>query len=208
MKALFQMLVRITGWIPQKIAFHTKVFYEDKTSRPRRIKGPAILISNHTSVYDYAVFLFVFPRRTLRYQMAEVLFRKRGLGLFLKAMGGIRVERDTFDFGFLEQSKAILEKGGVVGIFPESRLPREGEERPLPFKPSAAYLALISDVPVIPLYTNGEYFHGKRAKVAIGKPMFARELYDPKKDEKSNLVFISEQFRNKVIELSALIDET
>lgn len=206
MKAFFNMLVKITGWIPQKLVFRTKIFYEDKAAQSRKLKGPAILISNHTSVYDYAVFLFVFPRRTLRYQMAEVLFKKRGLGWFLRSMGGIKVERDSFDFGFLEESKGILEKGGVVGVFPESRLPREGEERPLPFKPSAAYLALVSGVPVIPLYTNGAYFCKKRAKVVIGKPMFARELYDPQKDEKSNLVFISEQFRHKVMELGTLID--
>lgn len=206
MKAFFNMLVKITGWLPQKIVFRTKLFYEDKGVMARKIKGPAILISNHTSVYDYAVFLFVFPWRTLRYQMAEILFRKKGLGGFLKAMGGIKVERNSFDFGFLEESKAILGKGGVVGIFPESRLPREGEARPLPFKPSAAYLALISGVPVIPLYTNGAYFHGKKAKVVIGKPMYAREMYDPQKDEKSNLVFISEQFRHKVMELGTLID--
>lgn len=208
MKALFNMLVKITGWIPQKIAFRTKIFYEDKKIQRRKIKGPAILISNHTSVYDYAVFLFVFPWRTLRYQMAEILFRKKGLGGFLKAMGGIKVDRSAFDFGFLDRSRAILAKGGVVGIFPESRLPREGEMRPLPFKPSAAYLALVSGVPVIPLYTNGAYFHGKKAKVAIGKPMFARALYDPQKDEKSNLVSISEQFRSKVMELGTLIDGT
>lgn len=208
MKAFFNMFVKITGWIPQRIAFHTKIFYEDKAAQSRKIKGPAILISNHTSVYDYAVFLFVFPRRTLRYQMAEILFQKKRLGWFLKAMGGIKVERNAFDFGFLDASKTVLEKGGVVGVFPESRLPREGEERPLPFKPSAAYLALISGVPVIPLYTNGAYFHGKKAKVVIGKPMFARELYDPQRDEKSNLMFISEQFRDKIMQLGTLIDGT
>lgn len=206
MKAFFNTFVKVTGWLPQKCVFRTKILYEDKKVQSRKIKGPAIIISNHTSVYDYAVFLFVFPCRTLRYQMAEVLFQKKRLGGFLKAMGGIKVERNAFDFGFLEESKAILEKGGVVGIFPESRLPREGEERPLPFKSSAAYLALISGVPVIPLYTNGDYFCKKRAKVVIGKPLFARDMYDSQKDEKTNLLSISEQFRNKVIELGTLLN--
>lgn len=208
MKALFNMFVKITAWIPQKLVFRTKIFYENKAAQSRKLKGPAILISNHTSVYDYAAFLFVFPRRTLRYQMAEILFRKKRLGWFLKAMGGIKVDRNAFDFGFLDESKAILGKGGVVGVFPESRLPREGEERPLPFKPSAAYLALASGVPVIPLYTNGAYFCRKRAKVVIGRPLFARDLYDPQRDEKANLVFISEQFRSKIMELGTLIDGT
>lgn len=207
MIAFFNGFVKVTGWLAQKIVFRTKIYYENKKIQARKIKGAAIIISNHTAVYDYAAFLFVFPTRTLRYQMAEVLFQKKGLGRFLKAMGGIKVDRNSFNFGFIEESKRILEKGGVVGIFPESRLPKPGEEKPLPFKPSAAYLALYSGVPVIPVYTNGEYFTKKRAGVMIGTPMNAAELYDESKDEKTNLAEISEKFRQKIIELGNQFDE-
>ena len=110
MKRLFNALVKITGWPVQKILFRTKVYYEDKAVQSRRLKGPAILISNHTSVYDYAVFLFVFWRRTLRYQMAELLFRRRMLKHFLRAMGGIFVDRDAYDFSFVRRSLEILER--------------------------------------------------------------------------------------------------
>lgn len=206
MRFLLNWFVKITGWIPQRIAFKTKVFYEDKKVQSRRIKGSAIIISNHTSVYDYAVFLFVFMSRTLRYLIAEVIFEKKLLGWFLKALGGIRVDRNSFDFGFIEKSRKILDKGGVVGIFPEARLPKKDEERPLEFKPSAAYLALYADVPIIPVYTNGEYFHGKKAKVVIGKPIDVKELYDDSKSEKENLAYISECLRQKVIDLGGLIN--
>lgn len=207
MIAFFNGFVKVTGWLAQKIVFRTKIHYENKKIQARKIKGAAIIISNHTAVYDYAAFLFVFPTRTLRYQMAEVLFQKKGLGRFLKAMGGIKVDRNSFNFGFIEESKRILEKGGVVGIFPESRLPKPGEEKPLLFKPSAAYLALYSGVPVIPVYTNGEYFTKKRAGVMIGTPINAAELYDESKDEKTNLAEISEKFRQKIIELGKQFDE-
>ena len=56
--------------------------------------------------------------------MAEVLFRKKKLGRILRAMGGIYVDRESSNFGFVAESEHILQKGGVVGIFPESRLPR------------------------------------------------------------------------------------
>ncbi|MBR6312636.1 MAG: 1-acyl-sn-glycerol-3-phosphate acyltransferase, partial [Oscillospiraceae bacterium] len=134
--------VKITGWPVQLLCFRTRIYYSDRERQGRRIKGPAILISNHTSVFDYAVWLFVFFSRTLRYQMAELLFHKKPLGTLLRLLGGIYVDRDARDMGFIAESERILEKGGVVGIFPESRLPRKGEERPLPFAPSAAYLAL------------------------------------------------------------------
>ncbi len=195
------LFTKITAWPVQWICFRTKVLYEDRRVQSRRIKGSAIVISNHTSVFDYAVFLFVFFSRTLRYQMAEVLFEKQPLGLFLKGLGGIRVERNQYDFSFLARSEAILNRGGVVGIFPESRLARPGEERPLPFKPSAAYLALSADVPVIPVYTNGRYFQKKRAVVLIGKPMNLRELTDPKADDKERIEDATKALRDRILAL-------
>ncbi len=203
---LLNWFVKLTGWLPKRIAFKTKVFYEDKKVQSRSIKGAKIIISNHTSVYDYAVFMFVFFSRTLRYQIAEVIFQKKLLGWFLKALGGIRVDRKSFDFGFIEKSRQILDKGGVVGVFPESRLPTKDEEKPLEFKPSATYLALYADVPVIPVYTNGEYFKGKKAKVVIGKPISVKELYDANKSEKENLADITAFLRQKIIELGETLN--
>jgi 1-acyl-sn-glycerol-3-phosphate acyltransferase len=192
---------KITAWPVQRLLFRTKILYEDRRVQGRRIKGSAIIISNHTSVYDYAVMLFVFFSRTLRYQMAEVLFEKKPLGYFLKGLGGIRVDRNNYDFSFLARSERILRNGGVVGIFPESRLARKGEERPLPFKPSAAYLALSADVPVIPVYTNGCYFSRHRAVVLIGKPMDIHAYTDRVSGEKEKIDALTKAMRDKIISL-------
>lgn len=207
MTAFFNWFVKITGWLPQKIVFRTKVYYQDKSVQSSKIKGPAIIVCNHTSLYDYAAMLFTFFSRTLRFQMAEVLFQKKLLGGFLKAMGGIKVDRNSSDFGFMRECKEILDKGGVVGVFPEGRLPLEGEEVPLPFKSGATYLALYADVPIVPVFTNGQYFGKKRAKVVIGKPIWAKELYNADLSEKENLAAISEYLRQTIVELGKIIDE-
>ena len=199
--------VKITAYLVQLVIFRTKVYYEDKAAQSRRIKGGAIIISNHTSVWDYAEYLFVFFFRTLRAQMAEVLFEKKPLGLFLKMMGGIRVNRGANDFACVTKSENILEKGGVVLIFPESRLPLKGEERPLPFKPGAAYLALLSGAPVVPVFTNGKYFSKKRARVIIGKPIYARDLIDDSLSEKENLARITDIMRDRIISLEKQLYE-
>ena len=202
----FVLFVKITGWAVQKLCFRTKIVYEDKAAQSRRIKGKAIIVSNHTSVYDYAVMIFVFFWRTLRYQMAEVLFKKRLLKTFLKAMGGIFIDRYAHDFSHVEKSVNVLDRGGVVGIFPEGRLPREGEAAPLEFKEGAAYLALRTRAPIIPVYTNGSYFNKKRAVVVIGRPVDAESLIKADRDERENLKCVSEYLRQKIIGLSALAE--
>ena len=207
MIALFNMLVKILAWPVQWLCFRTKVTYEDKKAQSRKIKGKAILVSNHRAVYDYAVFLFVFFTRTLRYQMAEVLLQKKVLGLFLKCMGGIKLDRYSNDFAFLDKSAKILQNGGVVGIFPESRLPLKDEARPLPFKVGAVYLAKKTGSPIIPIYTNGSYFTKKRARVVIGKPVYCEDLWDNGKSEKENLQNISEYLRQKTVALGEMLNE-
>lgn len=207
MIGFFNWFTKITAWPVQKICFRTKVYYEEKSEQSRRIKGPAIIISNHTSVYDYAVFLFVFFSRTLRYQMAEVLFKKALLRNFLKCMGGIFVDRNSNDFSFMDKSQAILEKGGVVGVFPEGRIPEKEEEKPLKFKSGAAQLALTANVPIIPIYTNGRYFQKERAKVIVGKPIYVSELYDGNEDYKTNLENITEELRNRIVDLGNTLKE-
>ena len=198
--------VKVTGLLPQWLCFRTKVSYEDRAVQSRRIKGAAIVVSNHTSLYDYAVLLFVFFGRILRAQMAELLFKKGLLGPFLKGLGGIYVDRDSHNMGFVEQSLKILEKGGVLCVFPEARLARPGEETPLPFQTSPFYIALESGAPIIPVYTNGSYFRKERARVRIGTPIDARSLWRPDEDEKTNLTRITETVRQKVIELGQEVE--
>lgn len=205
MIGLFNWFVKITGWPVQFLCFRTKILYEDRKVQGRHIEKDAIVISNHTSVFDYAVYLFVFFTRTLRFQMAEVLYEKPLLALLLHCLGGIRVDRNAHDFGFMPKSLSILSRGGVVGIFPESRLPLPGEERPLPFKVSAAYLALTSGSKIIPVVTNGSYFCRKRARVLIGKPILASDLLEDGADETENLAIVSERLRERIIALEKLL---
>lgn len=207
MIAFFNAFTKITGWIAQKICFRTKIYYVDKAAQGRRIKGSAIIVSNHTSVFDYAVFLFVFWGRTLRYQMAEVLFGKKLLAFFLKCMGGIFVDRGSHDFECILKCEKILKKGGVVGIFPEGRIPNDGEERPLQFQVGAAQLALMTNAPIIPIYTNGSYFSKKRARVIIGKPIYAADLIDEQNDYKTNLQIVTSELRKNIIELGGSLSE-
>ena len=199
--------VKITGWPAQWVCFRTRIYYEDRAVQGWRIKGPAIIISNHTSVFDYAVYLFVFFSRTVRFQMAELLFRMKFLRWLLPRLGGIYVDRDGYDFSFMARSQEILDRGGVVGIFPESRLPRPGEERPLAFKVSAAYLALTSGVPVIPVVTDGCYFQRRRARVLIGTPIDVRQYSDESRGQKDDLRIVSESLRQRIIELEELLHE-
>ena len=202
------VFVKITGWLAQFVCFRTKIHYKNKKAQGRKIKGAAVLVSNHTSVFDYAVWMFVFPMRNLRCLMAELLFRKNPfLRWLLTKLGGIKADRNSHQFGFVNEAKDVLEKGGVVEIFPEARLLRPGEAGPLPFKPSAAYIAILTGAPIIPVYTNGSYFKFKRAHVMIGEKIETKDFINPNLSEKENIENLTSHMREVIMELGNELKE-
>ena len=198
----FQLFVRITGYPFYRFWVNPKYRYEDRKVQGRIIKGKAIIVSNHTTVWDFGFWLYALPLRAHRCIMADILRHMNFfLTLFLTLNQGIFVSRRVQDLGFIKKCETLLNKGGVVQVFPESRIADDEKDRPLPFKPSFVHMALETRTPIIPLYSSGNYFKKERTQVAIGKPINAWELYDENKTRKENLLDIAETVRRKVIEL-------
>lgn len=205
---LCHWFVKLTGCIPQWLVFRTKFHYEDRAEQGRHIRSKAIVVSNHYTVMDVGVLMFVFWTRTLRCAVAELMYRKNiFMSLFLVLLGGVRVDRESYDFSFLDRMKRILDRGGVVEVYPESRIPQPGEERPLEFKPSYVHLALQAQAPIIPVYSNGKLFSRERLQVVIGKPIYADRLYDSSLTERENISKINAYVRSKIIAFGKQIEE-
>ena len=157
--------VKLTGYPIQFFYFRKKIYYEDKKSQSRKIKGGALIVSNHTSLFDYPLIMYTFLARSIRTVASEILYNKGKLmAWFLNKIGCIKADRDTHDFSFMSTMNKYLKKKQVGLVFPEARLPREGETELLEFKPSFVYMALEAHVPIIPVYTNGVYGKEKKRK--------------------------------------------
>ena len=201
MGKLFTGFVKTTAYPLELITFRAKYYYEDKKLQSRRIKGPAIIISNHTSVWDFAQIMQTFYTRHLRCLAADLMFNKsKGMGWFLKHLDAIKISRESKNFSFINQSVDILKKGGVLEIYPEARIPDPPEPTPLEFKPSFAYIAMLSNAPIIPVYTDGNYFGKGRTHVMIGKKINITDIVDPELDQSENIKRITDYTRNKIIE--------
>ncbi len=203
---LFLWFTKLTGWLPAWLFFRPRVYYMDKKVQGRKLPKGSILMSNHKSLLDFALYLIVFFGNTIRFQIAEVLFNKsKFFANMLFGWGGIYVNRDTFDFSFMAETIKILDKGGKVGIFPQGRLPIGKTE--FPFKPSIVYIALKSGAPIIPVYTNGCYGFGKRAGVMIGTPVHLSDYFQGNEPDKEQLSALLEILENKNNELKNALKE-
>ena len=166
----FLIFTKITGILGAVILFKPKIYYVNKERQGRKLHGPCILMSNHTSLMDFVLYMLVFYDSSMHFWMAEILFKKNKLfSWLLYSLGGIKVDRQQYQLGFISESLEVLDRGGILGVFPQGRLPVNG--RPFPFQPGIVMTALKTDAPIIPVYTDGNYGIGKGAHVMIGEPI-------------------------------------
>ncbi len=121
---------------------------------PRR--GPVIIASNHLSALDSAFIPLFVPRKVTFVAKAEY-FDKWYSRLVFKAWGQIPLDRSGGKASevALKQALAVLERGGVFGIYPEGT--RSPDRRLYRGHTGVARLALASGAPVVPVGIRGSY---------------------------------------------------
>lgn len=115
-------------------------------------EGPLILVSNHLNAIDPTLVLGFIPRR-LSWMAKQELFENPFSGTLATLYESFPVRRFEADLGALRMAMQLLQKGRVIGIFPEgTRSPNGRMQKALP---GAAMIALRSGVPVLPVGISG-----------------------------------------------------
>lgn len=112
--------------------------------------GGVVLAANHVGAID-GPLLAVFAPRPVHALTKQEMFAG-GLGGFLRASGQIPLDRFRPDPGAIRTCLRVIRDGGAVGIFPEGT---RGDGELHRFHHGAAYLALVTGVPVVPVTMIG-----------------------------------------------------
>jgi len=189
MKAL---LVALTRWR-----------VEGKENVPR--KGPLIVVSNHMTYVDPPLLGASVPRR-ITFMAKQELFRPSLMAIIVRAYGAFPVRRDKLDREALRHALEVLNKGEVLGMFPEGKrsFPYQLQE----MQPGTAFIAARSGVPIIPVGISGsEQVRGigfivrrPRINVRIGHP-FTLPSGDNNKASHSRLTQYSDLIMERIAEL-------
>ncbi|MBC7819780.1 MAG: 1-acyl-sn-glycerol-3-phosphate acyltransferase [Planctomycetaceae bacterium] len=148
----------------------------------------ALILSNHRSPLDpMMAWMNSHLRheeraqsiRVIGYLMAREYYEQPGLtGWISRAMQSIPVERDGHDMGPTREAVRRLERGDLIGIFPEGGINTGDGLRSA--NPGIAFLALKAEVPVIPVYIHGvpktesmvtPFYTPSRVRVTYGTPI-------------------------------------
>ena len=133
--------------------------------------GPCIIAPNHESIVDPFI-LAVVTTRPIHYMGKAELFRRRPVAAVLRSLNTFPVERGSGDQAALTEAARLLERGAVLGIFPQGTSKQsQGVERR--WHRGAARLALVTGCPLVPVRmtgTRGRPFR-TRVRIEVGEPI-------------------------------------
>lgn len=187
---------------------YARIYHQLDVLSPCRLPrtGPAILVCNHISGID-PLFLQAVCPRVIRWMMAREYYKQPGLKWLLDQIGTIPVDRSGRDLAATRAALAVLEAGGVLGIFPEGKIATSNEL--LPFQSGIVLLAAKSGAPLHPACIEGSqrgkemlpaYFSRNRARLAFGPPL----LLGRSAASRPNIDAAVEKIRNAVNSLRGM----
>lgn len=181
---------RFVMWIVTNVMYRLRVEGADNIPK----EGPVVLVCNHPTYVDF-MFVASACKRPPRFVMFYTFMRLPLLGWLFRDAKVIPIAprsegADVMQKAF-ESIAAELDEGGVICIFPEGRVSRDG--RLSPFRPGIEKIVGQTPVPVVPLALQGmwgsffSYFWGKpfskpfqrfraRVELSIGPPIAAEAV--------------------------------
>ena len=155
---------------PGLLWFRPKKYYlheEDK----KRIKGGALIISNHITVFDpMYLMLTIISRRHHSIIAEELIESKFKRWLFTKCFLCLPINRNKATFGQIKDIITNLKNGNMVTMFPEGKI-NESPEGIQSFKSGMVMMASRGNVPIIPVYIKRRKHFYSRLRVAFGSPI-------------------------------------
>ena len=203
MNPFFYCFLILTGWPVFYLIFRTKVIYETPRRKKRYFTSNTIVISNHTSIFDYVALMMVIVPRFPYTLGAEILYEKNFLFTFLlNCLGVIRVDRVTHETKALAKAIRLLRKGKLIYMFPEGRIPLSEEHgRLLPFNAGFAYMAIKTGAEIVPVFTDGNLFTLKRNNIIVGDKVNIKDLCRENLSLHENAEIITDFFHGRIEEL-------
>lgn len=139
-------------------------------------EGAVMLCSNHVSMLD-PFFIAGAVKREIRFISKKELFKNKLLGAIMTKLGMFPVDRGGSDMTAMRTCISILKEGGVLGIFPQGHRYKHDENHEM--QSGAAFIALRTHVPVVPIHVSGPVRPFRRTTIHIMPPVDLSDLTRP-----------------------------
>lgn len=172
--------------------------------KEEKYDGSTVIICNHLSNFDSVTTAITFKNKSY-YLCKKELFSNKFFGFFVKAFGGIGINRDKPEFNELKTALKLLKDRKRLIIFPEGTRNKSGEEL-LEIKGGAGMFAFKAKARIIPMYIDRPNRFLRMNHLYIGKPFTLEEFYGEKFNAEVSDK-INEKMKEQILECKKLLEE-
>lgn len=196
--------VKITGGWPAVLDQRVKKIFLDDKNHKGWYRGRFIVVANHRSYMDPLILTNLFWKRRILFIATKEIFKKKFANRFFNRVGLIKIDRDNVAVETFKKAKEVLDRGHIVGIFPESHVQNQDEIRK--FAPGTVMMSVICDAPILPIYIAGRKKRKNRQVIIIGNRIDYKQYTDGKFPTMQQINQITEIIQQEEIKLKEKYD--
>lgn len=148
--------------------FNIKKIYVNENAR-KKIKGGMFIAGNHTCIKDPLMVSCCFWYRRMFHLTAEAVMENKLIGMLLKGVGCIKIDRNICDIESIKKAVGIVSRGHVLAIFPQGGIKNENDINSI--KSGIILMAMQAKAPILPCYIHNKAKKGDRNCIVIGEPL-------------------------------------
>ena len=147
----FYKLTQAVAWVAAKVIFRRKFLRNELRGQ----KGPFVVIANHQCALDF-VNIIGTTRRPMSFVFSNSFYNTLPIRGFLRKLGVIPKQQFQTNTRDLKRMKAVIDRGGIVAIYPAGLMCEDGLSTPIPVATYKFLKWLKADVYMAK--TQGSYF--------------------------------------------------
>lgn len=183
-----------------KIFYRVKVIDEENLVNAAKENNGCIICANHLNALD-AVAVVVFSKEKIRFIGKHDLARIGAYRWLEHLFDVIPIKRGKQDMEAMKRCLKALKNGEILAIFPEGT--RRGMAKNVKVKNGAAFMAIRSGKPVVPVGISGSFKPFTKIYIKYGKPIdMSKYKTKNKLEEKELQEKATEEIMNNIIMLT------
>lgn len=194
-KRIERKIVKFVLRTSYKIAFNIKISGEENKVKAGE-QGSYIICPNHLNYLD-AVAIVVFSKEKIRFIAKHDLGVIPILRWLEHLFDVIPIKRNTQDMEAMKRCLKALKNDEILAIFPEGT--RRGIEKNGKAKNGAAYMAMKTGCPVVPVGISGDFKFRGKINIKYGKPIDMSK-YKAKGADKAKEKELQEQATKEIMD--------
>ena len=167
----------------------------------KQLKGKNFIVAcNHMSNLD-AIMLDIKFFKKFRYLAKKELFNKKFNAAFMRALGGVAVDRKQADPKAIKEIFRLIGKNKKIAIFPQGTRAKTVHIEDGSAKEGIAMFSIRTNTPVIPMMYDRKIKPFRCTKLIIGKPIY------PDETKKKDKEYLTEYANHIIAEMNSLLPQ-